>query len=63
MARVQDGKCAICLEKRKLVIDHNHTTSVVRGLLCQRCNVFLGMIETGPAHLIESARDYLRCYP
>lgn len=62
MEREQGGRCAICIEERELVVDHNHTTDVARGLLCHRCNILLGMIETGPAHLIESARDYLRCY-
>ncbi|MEU7855231.1 endonuclease domain-containing protein [Nonomuraea sp. NPDC049141] len=33
------GRCAICQEDRgQLVIDHDHTTGLVRGLLCKGCN-------------------------
>jgi|SRR5881394_3807392 len=43
----QDNKCAICSREFKRIpyVDHNHTTNKVRGLLCNRCNVFLGWYE------------------
>lgn len=42
----QEGRCAICkkLEShfaKRLAVDHNHKTGLVRGLLCYRCNKFL----------------------
>jgi Recombination endonuclease VII len=38
----QGGVCAICgkppLEGKRLVVDENHQTRLIRGLLCARCN-------------------------
>lgn len=62
----QKGCCAICetpifydkkLGKR-LNTDHNHATGNVRGLLCTRCNTFVGMIEV--PGLLFKARMYLQ---
>ena len=36
--------CEICFSKEKLVLDHEHHTSKVRGILCYRCNLMLGAI-------------------
>lgn len=43
----QQGCCAICGKhqinfKRRLAVDHCHTTLKVRGLLCSPCNTMLG---------------------
>ena len=45
MVRKQKGLCAICKERRRLVLDHNHKTNKARGLLCYRCNGILGFLE------------------
>lgn len=43
MVREQRGQCAICGQTAaKLVVDHNHTTGQVRGLLCHLCNAMIG---------------------
>ena len=45
----QKGVCAICggnnLDNRRLSVDHNHKTGIIRGLLCNSCNRKLGWYE------------------
>ncbi|WP_262027131.1 endonuclease VII domain-containing protein [Microvirga sp. Mcv34] len=54
MHKEQEGLCAICDDpialkseenqyKRTAHIDHCHDTGKVRGLLCQKCNIGIGM--------------------
>ena len=67
----QRGVCAICgatpKPERRLHIDHDHTCcpeksrscgNCVRGLLCDACNVGVGMMKDDPA-LLRSAISYL----
>lgn len=59
----QQGLCAVCGEQvKKLCIDHDHETGVVRGLLCSPCNVGLGHLKDDPARLL-AAVAYLRDPP
>lgn len=37
------GRCEACGSTEKLVVDHNHETEEVRGLLCDKCNKSLGL--------------------
>jgi len=46
----QGGRCAICdvpIEIRKARIDHDHGTGQVRGILCDKCNIAIGMLGDG----------------
>lgn len=50
--QAQDGACALCKEpfdtdvpSRNIVVDHDHITGEVRGLLDNACNVVLGWLE------------------
>ena len=54
----QKGRCAICQSEDRLVIDHDHDTGAVRGLLCHGCNVGLGFFRDDPSRL-EGAIAYL----
>lgn len=45
---LQNGKCLCCnidLAISKECVDHCHETGKVRGLLCNRCNVVIGMMN------------------
>lgn len=50
----QGGVCAICKRtgRKRLAVDHDHRSGMVRGLLCWRCN----------KHLISNFRDPERFY-
>lgn len=54
----QGGLCGICSRKRRLVVDHDHKTGVVRGLLCSGCNSGLGMMADAPA-VLRAAAAYI----
>lgn len=48
MHKAQNGGCAICNlapDKRRLAVDHNHTTGKVRALLCSKHNIMIGVLE------------------
>lgn len=52
----QGSVCAICRRatgaSRRLSVDHDHKTGLVRGLLCRPCNDILGVIRDD----VEAAR-------
>lgn len=65
----QNGQCAICprmliipqggrRDKDRTVIDHDHETGQVRGLLCGHCNLGIGYLADHPDRL-RAAADYL----
>jgi hypothetical protein len=61
----QKGSCAICRASgpgrgnRRFLVDHDHQTGVVRGLLCHLCNVAIGHFRDDVT-IVERAVAYLR---
>ena len=63
MVEQQDGRCVTCSRhysslSKPLVVDHNHETGRVRGLLCDYCNRLLGNYENKPS-LFRAFEKYL----
>lgn len=68
LLEAQEHKCKICggegftmkeAHKLKLVVDHDHETGAVRGLLCHNCNRGLGLFKD-KTEVLESAIRYLK---
>ena len=62
----QGSVCAICRRAtgatRKLSVDHDHRTGLVRGLLCRPCNDMLGHLRDDPEMALRVAQ-YLKVPP
>jgi len=61
MVVAQNNLCAICNQpqaRRNLAVDHCHQTNRVRGLLCDKCNLALGLINDN-LDVVESIKRYL----
>lgn len=59
----QDAKCGICkleLDLMNTVVDHDHITLYIRGLLCRKCNLKLCVIEE--KQFVINAQEYLSFY-
>ncbi|MDE1840063.1 MAG: endonuclease VII domain-containing protein, partial [Thaumarchaeota archaeon] len=54
MHRRQEGKCLICDQQKVLVVDHNHQTNEVRGLLCGSCNRGIGLLKDDIMNLTKA---------
>ena len=58
LLKEQEGLCAICKERKKLVLDHDHSTGEIRGLLCANCNLGIGNMKDSIL-ILTSAIEYL----
>jgi hypothetical protein len=61
----QQFRCAICKrhfsEFKRVAVDHDHPTKIVRGLLCNRCNVGIAQFLDNPI-LLKAAIQYLETW-
>ena len=59
----QGFRCAICQRAtgkvKRLAVDHDHDTGLVRGLLCGPCNKLVGYFRNSP-EAFDRAAAYLR---
>jgi hypothetical protein len=55
----QGGLCALCRKQPALVVDHDHETGAIRGLLCQQCNRGLGFLGDTIETLLKAV-EYLQ---
>jgi len=60
MFEKQEGKCACCHQPwdQKLRVDHCHITGKIRSLLCNPCNLILGISKESSDRLLFAA-EYL----
>ena len=64
IVKASGNKCQICREFRprknnkRLMLDHCHKTRAVRGLLCNTCNIALGMFKED-LNILKNAVKYL----
>ena len=59
-----NGKCWICGgvnngRQKNLHMDHDHNTGKVRGMLCHKCNVVLGLVNDNPK-ILNTMIQYLK---
>lgn len=63
----QGGACAICRRREpggrwnQFVVDHDHDTGAIRGLLCDPCNRGLGFFQESSS-LLSRAAAYLEAH-
>jgi len=59
----QGNKCAICgnvcSSGKRLAVDHNHNTGIIRSLLCGKCNMGIGLFGENIS-LLQKVIEYLK---
>ena len=63
LLKLQDYKCAICNKtiaenQKNLGVDHCHTTNIIRGLLCNNCNLGIGYFQDD-INILRKTIEYL----
>jgi len=69
---LQDGVCLVCGKPEtgiyksgkpilNLSVDHDHSSGLIRGLLCRTCNISIGNAKNNP-DILRSAANYLDAF-
>jgi hypothetical protein len=58
---LRNGRCDVCkkIPPYPLRVDHDHNSGLVRGLLCQGCNVAIGLLGDDLEGVMRAV-DYLK---
>ena len=48
----------LCGSTKRLCVDHDHMSGNIRGLLCFKCNIALGMVNDSK-YILEKLKQYL----
>ncbi len=59
LTEIKCDSCKKILTEKKMIIDHSHSSGEIRGILCQRCNIMIGLSGDDPA-ILERAINYLK---
>lgn len=54
-------ECEICSSRKRLVIDHDHNSGNIRGILCNMCNTMIGYAHED-THVLIAAIEYILRY-
>jgi hypothetical protein len=63
----QSGRCSICRSvdpgkgHNRFLVDHDHITGAMRGLLCTYCNTAIGMFRER-TDIMQAAIAYIECH-
>lgn len=62
----QGNRCSICnkpfANESETRVDHDHKTKKIRGILCNKCNIGLGLFLES-VEILKKAIDYLEKKP
>ncbi len=62
--QAQGGRCAVCRKEpgeqggKRLSVDHDHVTGRNRGLICQACNIAIGIVSERP-EVLRAMAEYI----
>jgi hypothetical protein len=59
MLTEQNGLCAVGCGRIATTIEHDHSSGVVRGLTCTKCNIAMGLLGDDPNQL-QACSDFLK---